>query len=243
MSISQIYYTAAGFFAGVLGTGLGSLFAVFFDRHGSRFLSAVLEFTAGLMLAVSLLDLLPAAFEHASLFIVLISVSFGVFVIFLVDGHSGHTVNPKNRMFTTGISIAISIALHNFPEGLAIGSAFGSSTRLGLTLFLAILLHDIPEGVALSVPLKCGGISGKRIVLIAALSGVPTGIGAFLGAIAGQISLLFVSICLSFAAGAMLYVVLIDLLPESQRLSDDRFSTFFSILGVLLGVIISSGLG
>ena len=162
----QIYYTAAGFFAGVFGTGLGGIFALFLDRRGRRFLSAVLEFTAGLMLAVSLLDLLPAAFENASLIVVLLSVSAGVALVFCVDGMSRHCAKSETSgMYMTGVSMAISIALHNFPEGLAIGSAFGSSTRLGLTLFVAIMLHDIPEGVALAVPLKYGGVSAGKLFL------------------------------------------------------------------------------
>ena len=239
-----LLYTAAGFFSGVFGTGLGGVFALFFNRRGKRFLSAVLEFTAGLMLAVTLLDLLPAAFENAPLLTVLCGVSAGILLVNVVGSFSErHAKNKSNRMYTAGLSMAISIALHNFPEGLAIGSAFGSSTRLGLTLLLAIMLHDIPEGVSLSVPLKYGGVSGSKTVLIAALSGIPTCIGAYLGAVAGEVSLLFVSLCLSFASGAMLYVVLIDLLPQSQRLSDDKLSAFFSVLGVLSGVIISSSLG
>ncbi len=244
MGMNELLCTGAGFFAGVIGTGLGGVLALFFDRRGSRFLSAVLEYTAGLMLSISLLDLLPAAFGGASLPAVLCGVSSGIALIALVDGISESSSGRRsNKMTAAGLSMAVSVALHNFPEGLAIGSAFESSTRLGVALFLAIMIHNVPEGVALAVPLKYGGASRLKAVFAAALAGLPMGIGAYFGAVAGEMSILFVSLCLSFAAGAMLYVVLVDLLPQSQKLSEDRFAAFFSILGVLTGVIISSSLG
>ncbi|MDP4108475.1 MAG: ZIP family metal transporter [Bacillota bacterium] len=237
MGLHEFLYTGAGFFAGVAGTGLGGFLSLFFNRRGNRFLSAVLEYTAGLMLAVSLLDLLPASFEGAPLITVLCGVVAGIALVFFVDELTGGETSKS-----AGLSMAFSIALHNFPEGLAIGSAFESNAKLGFTIFIAIMLHNIPEGVGLSVPLKYGGASAAKTVLTAALAGVPMGIGAFIGVVAG-VSDFFVSVCLAFAAGAMLYVVLIDMLPQSQKLSGERSTAFFSVLGVISGVIISSGLG
>ena len=99
------------------------------------------------------------------------------------------------------------MAIHNFPEGLAIGSGFEASIRLGLSLAVAICLHDIPEGISMAVPMKKGGMKISRIIFYVVLSGITTGIGAFFGAIVGSISKNIISLCLSFAAGAMLYIV------------------------------------
>ena len=85
--------------------------------------------------------------------------------------------------------------------------------KLGLSLALAICLHDIPEGISMAVPMKNGGMKISKVIFYVILSGITTGIGAFFGAIVGSISQEVISICLSFAAGAMLYIVSGELIP------------------------------
>ena len=113
----------------------------------------------------------------------------------------------QNILLKTGIIVSIGLAIHNFPEGLAIGSGFDASIKLGLKLALAICLHDIPEGISMAVPMKNGGMKRTKVIFYVILSGITTGIGAFFGALVGSISEEVISICLSFAAGAMLYIV------------------------------------
>ena len=79
--------------------------------------------------------------------------------------------------------------------------------RLGLSLAVAICLHDIPEGISMAIPMKNGGMKKSKVIYYVLLSGITTGIGAFFGAILGGISQEIISVCLSFAAGAMLYIV------------------------------------
>ena len=87
------------------------------------------------------------------------------------------------------------------------GSGFEASIKLGLSLAIAICLHDIPEGISMAVPMKNGGMKVSEVIYYVILSGITTGIGAFFGAIVGAISEKVIAICLSFAAGAMLYIV------------------------------------
>lgn len=87
------------------------------------------------------------------------------------------------------------------------GSGFEASIKLGLSLAIAICLHDIPEGISMAVPMKNGGMKISKVIFYVVLSGITTGIGAFFGAIIGSISKEVIAICLSFAAGAMLYIV------------------------------------
>lgn len=143
----------------------------------------------------------------------------------------------KNGLLTTGIIVSIGLALHNFPEGLAIGSGFGASIVLGYSLAIAICMHDIPEGISMAVPMKAGGMKKKKIILYVILSGVTTGIGAFVGACIGCISEQIISMCLSFAAGAMLYIVSGELIPESNKLYNGRLSALGNIIGILIGLI------
>lgn len=106
----------------------------------------------------------------------------------------------SNRLLKTGIIVSIGLAIHNFPEGLAIGSGFEASMKLGLSLAIAICLHDIPEGISMAVPMKNGGMKISKVIFYVILSGITTGIGAFFGAIIGSISEQIIAICLSFAA-------------------------------------------
>ena len=133
-----------------------------------------------------------------------------IFCDLIVDKKFNNTKiikNDKNTLLKTGIIVSIGLAIHNFPEGLAIGSGFEASIKLGLSLAIAICLHDIPEGVSMAVPMKNGGMKISKVIFYIILSGITTGIGAFFGAIIGSISEQIIAICLSFAAGAMLYIV------------------------------------
>ena len=142
----------------------------------------------------------------------------------------------KNALLKTGIIVSIGLALHNFPEGLAIGSGFGASIKLGYSLALAILLHDIPEGVSMAVPMKNGGMKISKVIFYVILSGITTGVGAFFGALIGTISKEVIAICLSFAAGAMLYIVSGELIPESSKLYTGRMNSIGNICGFILGI-------
>lgn len=92
----------------------------------------------------------------------------------------------------------------------------------------------------MSVPMRCGGMSKTKVIIYTLLSGVTTGIGAFFGALLGTISTGVISICLSFAAGAMLYIVSGELIPESKNLYKGRFASLGNILGFILGILAMS---
>ena len=127
--------------------------------------------------------------------------------------------------------------MHNIPEGLAIGSGFDASFKLGLSLAIAIGLHDIPEGISMAIPMKNGGMKPGKILLYVFLSGIATGFGAFLGAIIGKISQQIIAMCLAFAGGAMLYIVSGELSPEYNKIHTGKLPTFCNILGFVLGIL------
>jgi ZIP family zinc transporter len=129
--------------------------------------------------------------------------------------------------------MAIGIALHNFPEGFAVGSGFEASRSLGIMLTIIIAIHDVPEGVAMTLPMRAGGFSPARAFALTVLSGVPMGFGAFFGALLGNISKGFIAICLGFAGGAMLYIVSGEMIPESKRLYRGRLASVGNVLGLL----------
>ena len=137
--------------------------------------------------------------------------------------------------------MACAIALHNVPEGMTIGASYANTKGVmeGSALILAILigLHNIPEGMAIAVPLINGGIKRRMAVLITALSGAPTILGAILGYWIGDIGPLGLALSLSFASGAMLYVVFGEILPQSILMYRSKLPAFFVIIGILTGLI------
>ncbi len=142
----------------------------------------------------------------------------------------------RRNLLKTGMIVSIGLAIHNFPEGLAIGSGFGASVKLGLSLAIAICFHDIPEGISMAVPMKTGGMKPSRVIYYVVLSGVTTGIGALFGALVGGISQEIIALCLAFAAGAMIYIVSGELTPEYSKLYQGRMSAIGNILGFIIGV-------
>ena len=140
--------------------------------------------------------------------------------------------------------MAVAIALHNLPEGMVIGASYANQadasvfTGSGLVIAVVIGLHNIPEGMAVSVPLISAGMKRTRAVLITALSGAPTILGALIGYYLGLIGPIWLSLSLSFASGAMLYVVFGELLPEAILMWRSKLPAFAILVGVLVGMVI-----
>ena len=206
--------TLIGLFFGTFGTTIGGIIGVKFKNPSKKILSFILAFASGLMLAIVCFDLLPEAFNLTNLPTAFLGIFLGIVMMIICDllvdkkfNKSTRFKDSKNALLKTGIVVSIGLALHNLPEGLAIGSGFGASIKLGLSLAIAICLHDIPEGISMAVPMKNGGMKISKVIFYVILSGITTGIGAFFGVIIGSISQVVISICLSFAAGAMLYIV------------------------------------
>lgn len=144
-----------------------------------------------------------------------------------------------HTLHTAGLVLAAAVALHNMPVGMAIGATFAGETgasHAGLLAALIIGLHNIPEGMSITAPLLTGGSRPATAVGVAALSGLPTILGALVGYSVGAMNPLLLSVSLSFAAGAMLYVIFGELLPESEHLWQHRLSGLSTMLGLLLGL-------
>jgi ZIP family zinc transporter len=222
--------------AGVLGTAAGGLLLTFIRKPKDTLLCFLLAFSAGIMLAIVFQDLILEALDLGGLTATLVGISLGVLALFLTTTYIGAGRLPASGLVKTGLFLGIGIALHNLPEGLAIGAGYLSSQKLGLSLALALCLHNIPEGMAMAAPLLAGGCSPTRTVILTILAGIPMGIGALIGALIGTLSPRGLGGTLGFAAGAMLFLVFHELLPEAQQESFQAASTFGAILGILVGL-------
>ncbi len=236
--------TLLGLFFGTFGTTIGGLIGIILKKDSNKFLSFILSFASGLMMAIICFDLIPEALGISNIVQVIFGIGLGILGMIFSDllvekkfTQKKTSTFQKNQLLKTGIVVSIGLAIHNFPEGLAIGSGFGASIKLGLSLAIAICLHDVPEGISMAVPMKNGGMAKSKVLFYVIMSGVTTGIGALFGSVLGSISLSVISICLSFAAGAMLYIVSGELIPESNRLYHGRMTALGNIVGFLIGML------
>ena len=143
--------TFLGLFFGTFGTTLGGILGISLKKGSNKFLSFILSFASGLMMAVICFDLIPEALEITSIFYVLFGIGLGIICMIFCDLFVERKLKTKvkkkeNQLLKTRLIVSIGLAIHKFPEGLAIGSGFEASMKLGLSLAIAICLHDIPEG-------------------------------------------------------------------------------------------------
>lgn len=235
------FSTITGLFFGTIGTFIGGLIGVSLKKISNKFLSFILALASGLMLAVICFELLPEAKMKSSNFNILSGLFVGIISMIicdiLVDKKINKKGSPLNTMLKTGIVVSIGLAIHNIPEGLAIGTGLENSIKLGYSLALTIAFHDIPEGMSMAAPMKKFGIKSSKILLYVFLSGITTGIGALLGSFIGSISQSTLAFNLSFAAGAMLYIVSGELTPEYNKLCNEKISAMGNLLGFILGYL------
>lgn len=228
--------------AGIGGTGLGGGLGCLFRRDSSRAVSLLLSFAAGVMVAVVCFDLLEEAAGEGGLFRAAAGVLAGYGVtaalnLLLERGRSWQ----RSGLFLAGVVMAAAIALHNVPEGMVIGASFAGGAGGGWTMAAVIGLHNIPEGMAVAVPLAAGGEQRWRAAGMAALTGAPTVLGAMAGYRMGTMGPAALTAALSFASGAMLYVVFGELLPEAEELWRSRAPALAAVVGMVTGMVITRG--
>jgi len=249
--------------AGVCGTGLGGLISVLVLRRPSdRIICWLLMFAAGVMTSIVCFGLVPEAIDLSGVMISVAGMIVGVIVIMLLNRlidrltvtreeerdvhhtheglyHEGSIIHDRSRMLNSGMIMFAAIALHNIPEGMAIGAGGSHSFELGMMLAIMIALHNIPEGMAIAAPLIVGGVSRGKVVFLTAISGAPTLIGGILGILIGSVSDLAIALALAMAGGAMLYVVFGEMIPQSVIMTKSRAATIVAVFGLLVGLIIT----
>ena len=235
-------------------TVLGSSIVFFFKKVNKALMDAMLGFAAGVMTAASYFSLLAPAIE-TSITLNLnkwlpCSIGFlaGGLLLFIADKIFNKFLTKKNKRILKLIS---SITIHNIPEGLAVGIAFGSIAYNveGATLISAIMLtigiglQNFPEGSAVSIPLLREGMSKKKSFIIGGMSAIVEPIFGVVGALLILRIRILLPFLLSFAAGAMIYVVISELIPESQTNEKKDLMALFTIIGFTIMMILDVSLG
>jgi ZIP family zinc transporter len=249
-------------------TALGAALVFPFSKASKRLFNGMLGFSAGVMIAASFWSLLSPAIDLAESQgmnpIIQTSLGFltgGAFIL-LVDRYlphmhvmSHHQEGVKSSWHRS-ILLVLAITLHNIPEGLAVGVAFGFAATLAagstaataaiggaIALAIGIGIQNFPEGAAVSIPLKREGMSKRKAFSIGQFSGMVEPMAGVVGAILAITMQNILPFSLSFAAGAMIYVVVEELIPESQMLETTKIATVGAMLGFVIMMVLDVGLG
>lgn len=237
-------------------TALGALTVVFFNSPNPKIMNLMMGFAAGVMIAASFWSLLLPAIERAEISssvppYIIATAGFlsGAFFMWISDKAvafaqkranipRGKSTDKLNRI----IMLILSITLHNIPEGLAVGVAFGALGKVGITseslmgaitIATGIGLQNFPEGAAVSLPLRREGFSRKKSFLLGQASGMVEPIAGVIGAVMVVYIETILPYALSFAAGAMILVAVHELIPECQK--QQKSNPYFSTMGIIAG--------
>jgi ZIP family zinc transporter len=246
-------------------TALGASMVFFFKRINPKVLNSMLGFAAGVMVAASFWSLLNPAIQMTEAqggtpWVPAVTgfLAGGAFLL-LIDAILPHVHLGQKRSEAEGIKttwkrsvlLVLAITLHNIPEGLAVGVAFGALASIpdsaavagAVALALGIGLQNFPEGAAVSVPLRREGFSRLKAFNYGQLSGAVEPIAAVLGAWLVLLMKPLLPYALSFAAGAMIFVVVEELIPESQNGNETDYSTVGAMLGFAAMMLLDVALG
>lgn len=242
-----------------LATGIGSLLAFFARKTNRSFLSVALGFSAGVMIYISFVEILPTARESltevhgesAGAWLAAMWFFVGVIAILIIDmlvpetenPHAMHPVEemsggppPDHSLLRVGLLAAIAIAIHNFPEGIATFTVALQNPAIGLPIAIAIAVHNIPEGISVSVPIFFATGSRKKAFWLSFVSGLSEPLGAAAAYLvlrpflsAGVFGSIFAAV-----AGVMVYVSLDELLPGAR----EHGKGHLSILGLIVGMAV-----
>lgn len=247
-----------------IGTTFGACFVLFMKKNLSTLVEKALNgFAVGVMVAASIWSLIIPAIEQSQymgkLSFIPATVGFWIGILFLLmldhiiphlHQHSEEAEGPKSN-FSRTTKMVLAVTLHNIPEGMAVGVVYAGwladssqiSIMSALVLSIGIAIQNIPEGAVISMPLHANGVSKKKAFIYGTLSGAVEPIGAIITIILSGIIIPVLPYLLSFAAGAMLYVVVEELIPEMSQGKHTDIGTVMFAVGLSLMMVLDVALG
>lgn len=233
-----------GSFISAMATVLGAVPLFFVKTLSEKWKDIIIAFTAGIMVSASTFGLMPQAIEESGINALVIGLLVGVVVLDLIEKNIPH-IHIENDSKTYSLDskatlVIIALFIHNIPEGMSTGFSYASQNEsLGPMVALAIGAQNIPEGLILAVFLIKSMVSKKMSFLIVTLTGLMEVCAAIFGYFAASYLEFLTGYGLAFAAGAMMFIVYKELIPESHGHGYERQSTYSFIVGMLVMTYIS----
>lgn len=240
MDIAYSFFITS--FAG-LSTMIGTLIIFFKNKNQNKIITASLSFAAGVMICVSLLDLIPESIEllthtfknFVSIIIFMIFFCIGVITSMTIDRYMPESKQHESKLFRVGLISMLAIVIHNIPEGIATFMASNMDKSLGISLAVAIAMHNIPEGISITVPIYYSTKSKKKSFLYTFISAISEPFGALIAFLflKNFVNDIFMGILFSLIAGIMIHISLYELLPTSKKYNEIKITILFFIIGII----------
>jgi len=231
--LSVIILSCLSFVTTFLGVWLAKII-----KDNKKAISIGLGFSAGIMLSLSFFELIPESIASTNIILAAVSVLVGILTLYILNILLPHThfcqkEGKLNIKMKTALLVSCGLVLHDFPEGFALASSYIESAGLGILVAISIALHNLPEEFAMAVPLVLAK-KKKLLYKMAFVSALAEPIGAVIGLFIVSLFIKFNSFLLAFAAGAMIFISLHELLPEAAK--EDKKHYF--LIGIFLSIII-----
>jgi len=261
MNDNLIFALSLALLAG-LSTGFGGLFVLLFRTTNRQFISYALGFSAGIMIFISFMEILPDAKKHLIQglgetrggWMALLAFFCGILLIAAIDKMIPSFENPhemysieeadscfippadSHHLMKTSLLTALAITIHNFPEGLATFMSAISEPKLGVIIAIAVAIHNIPEGIAVAVPVYCATNSRKKAFYYSLLSGAAEPVGAVFAFLflAPFINELVLGFIFASIAGIMVYISFDELLPTARKYGEHHLTIYGLLSGMLV---------
>lgn len=224
----------------ISGTLLGGIIGATSSKSRPHSLGVMLAFASGVMIGVTSFNIIPTIFALIDPILSVIYIMVSVIAMACINEIVSNYQNKKhNNIPKLGLVLMIALSLHNFPEGLMMGSVSTLNIQMGIMVAIAMILHDIPEGMIIAASFRNSNYSFIKSLIPVIVSILFTFIGSILGIIYTVKNANFQAISLSLASGAMLYVSYSEIIPEALTLTNRRNTAIFTIIGILLGIFLS----
>ena len=230
-----------------LATGVGALPILFLRKVSHKLRDSLLAFAAGVMVAASCFNLIVPALNEGTVLEVCLGIIAGTIVLGIFERYTPDMDYEKyfgnledEDVGRRAVLLITAITLHNIPEGLAVGVGFASNAPgMGVALAIAIAVQNAPEGLVVAAPLVDTDMPSWKIIWLATLTGLVEPIAAIFGSLLVRLTEAIIPFALSFSAGAMLYVVFKEMIPESHVHGYEDIATYSFVLGVVFMLAIN----
>lgn len=230
-----------GFVLGGLGISLGGALMYWLQHIRNAAIHLIISISVGLTSCIILLEILPVSIESGGYLFTVIGIFISIILVFIISKivHNVNTPTTVNHehFYNSALLIAVAVAIHNFPVGIALGSTLTSSSEMTWSLSMVMVVHTIPEGIALGLPMILAGARLLQIMKYTIIVALPTGLGAMIGYFTGHIHDQILTLLIAIAAGTILLVSYKEILKPAIKEIGMRKGMEGILYGWMIGLV------